>query len=238
MRTHHSTRSDAGIARAVAALFLISTGAYIVGSGMVPAAMTGADFLPQVAANASETTLGVLFQLLNNAAVIVIGLLFYPIAMRYNATIAIGYLVTRLVEALLLSIGALSALALVTLSQTTIASQSWDTPAALTAATLLVATSQDAFTIAMLALGLGSLPLCYLLYQTRLIPPVLALLGLVGYAALPAGSVAQLLGVDLQMLHFLPGGLFEFLLPLWLLVRGFNPSPAVRFATVAAGGQP
>src|SRR3712207_771177 len=79
----------------------------------------------------------------------------------------------------------------------------------------------------MIALGLGSLPFCYLLYRARLVPRWMSVLGLVGYAALVAGSSLELFGNDLAMIHYLPGALFELVLPVWLIVRGFDSSAIV-----------
>src|SRR5918998_854301 len=77
---------------------------------------------------------------------------------------------------------------------------------------------------AAIALGLGSIPFCYLLYRTRLIPRWMAVLGLIGYAALLIGGLLELFGLNLSMIHFAPGGLFELILPIWLIVKGFNES--------------
>ncbi len=76
----------------------------------------------------------------------------------------------------------------------------------------------------MIALGLGSLPFCYLLYRARLIPRSLSVLGLIGYAALFIGGLVGLFGLNLSMMHFLPGGIFELVLPIWLIVKGFTAS--------------
>jgi hypothetical protein len=90
--------------------------------------------------------------------------------------------------------------------------------------TLVVAQSGLAFQIAMIALGLGSIPFCYLLYRTRLIPRALSVLGLIGYAALLIGGLLELFGLNLYMIQFAPGALFELVFPIWLIVKGFNSS--------------
>jgi hypothetical protein len=55
----------------------------------------------------------------------------------------------------------------------------------------------------------------------------MSVLGLVGYAALIIGSSLELFGLDLVMVHYLPGALFELILPIWLIVKGFNSSAIV-----------
>jgi hypothetical protein len=83
--------------------------------------------------------------------------------------------------------------------------------------------------IIFLFTGIGGLILSYLLYQSRLVPRWLSVLGFVGYAMLSIGTVFDMAGVmqmdgTTGMLVYLPGGLFELLLPIWLFIKGFNSS--------------
>jgi hypothetical protein len=48
----------------------------------------------------------------------------------------------------------------------------------------------------------------------------MALLGLVGYAVILAGSLLQVGGVPVGLWISLPGGLFELSIGCWLLARG------------------
>ncbi len=94
-----------------------------------------------------------------------------------------------------------------------------------------MAQSDLAFQISMIALGLGSMPFCYLLYKSKLIPRALSALGLVGYAALLLGMITGMFGlIDVTqgagLLTVVPGGLFELIFPIWLFVKGFNSSTA------------
>ncbi|QYR19298.1 DUF4386 domain-containing protein [Paenibacillus sp. sptzw28] len=80
--------------------------------------------------------------------------------------------------------------------------------------------------MAMIVLGLYSLLFCYLLYRSRLIPRLISVFGLIGYASLLTSALLELFGYSPGMLLFLPGALFEILMPVWLIVKGFN-SPAI-----------
>jgi uncharacterized membrane protein len=73
----------------------------------------------------------------------------------------------------------------------------------------------------------GGLALGYMLLRTRLIPRALSVLGLVGYMALLLVAVLDMLGIadtvaGAGMVGLVPGGIFEFVLPIWLFIRGFN----------------
>jgi hypothetical protein len=82
-----------------------------------------------------------------------------------------------------------------------------------------------AYHIAMIALGLAGLTLCYSFYITKLIPRPLAVWGIVGYATILCGSVLEVLGFNLYSIHTIPGGLWELFIGVWLIAKGFNSSP-------------
>jgi hypothetical protein len=146
----------------------------------------------------------------------------FPILKRHSERIALGYLVTRAFDGVGIAISGTLALSLIALSQETIQAGTQVVADSVTLANLLVASSDTAYIVTMLALGLGSMPFCYLLYRSRLIPRPLAALGFVGYAALFAGSLLEIVGMDLRMIHYVPGGLFEILLPVRLIFWGFD----------------
>ena len=77
--------------------------------------------------------------------------------------------------------------------------------------------------------GAGGLVLAALLLRSGLVPRWLAVLGVVGYAALLAGVAGEALGVSdmdsgIGVVFYVPGGLFELVLPLLLLAKGFTPT--------------
>ena len=72
----------------------------------------------------------------------------------------------------------------------------------------------------------------FLLYRSRLVPRGLSLIGIVGGPVLLVGYIAVLFGLigqyaTLAALTALPVALFEFSLGVWLVVKGFNPSPII-----------
>lgn len=166
-----------------------------------------------IATNASQgdgmLALGVGMMLANSAAVLTIGVLFVPILRPYSPTVAKIYLSTRIFEAAFLALGVIA---------------------------LLVGAAEVnfvAYNIAMAGLGIGSLFFSVVLYRSRVVPRFLAVWGFVGYAAFAAGSLLELAGVvGAGLIGAAPGGLFEVLLAVWLIARGFAIEraydPAVR----------
>jgi hypothetical protein len=79
-----------------------------------------------------------------------------------------------------------------------------------------------AYRVAMIALGIGSVPFWYLAYRVGLVPRALAAFGVVGYAIFATGYALDLLGLDVGLLAAIPGGLFEVAVAVWLIAKGFS----------------
>lgn len=61
---------------------------------------------------------------------------------------------------------------------------------------------------------------------SKLIPRTVSVLGLIGYAALSIGAGLELFGFEVGLMLAIPGGILELILPVWLIVKGFN-SPTI-----------
>ena len=217
-----STHRKAAIA--VGVLFLVATAAYIVGSGLITAALGAPDHLARL--DGEQVRIGVLLELLDAAAVVAIGVLLFPTFRRYSEGAALGYAGARIIESGLILVSLLGALLLPTVSREYLRAGAGDAAHLQTLETMARAWYDLAFQLAMVTLGVGSLLLCYLLYTFRLVPRVLAVLGAVGYGALFASGWSALLGGDLGLVLYAPGAIFEVVFPLWLIIKGFNePAP-------------
>jgi len=80
--------------------------------------------------------------------------------------------------------------------------------------------------------GAAGVILSYVLFTSRLVPRPIAILGFIGYGLLLLGVPLDLAGVidvneGLGQALIIPGALFELIaLPVWLIAKGFKPSPA------------
>lgn len=219
--------TDKKTAVAVGVLMLGATASYMTGTGLTDTVLSTPEYLLDVHPNRFQLIVGVLFQFMTCAAVAGIGVLMFPVLKKHSEPAALGYATTRILECALLLVGGIGTLALVALGQETLQAGTAEATYAATLGHLLVVGSHTSYLVAMSVLGLGSLPLCALLYRTRLVPRPLSVLGVIGYGALLTGSLLEIFGFDLNLIHYLPGGLFELLFPLWLIVRGFESSPTI-----------
>ncbi|WP_433709048.1 DUF4386 family protein [Paenibacillus illinoisensis] len=74
----------------------------------------------------------------------------------------------------------------------------------------------------MIVLSIGSLLFCYVLYQSKLVPRILSMIGFVGYIGLLTSSCLSIVGVNVGAVLYIPGTIFEIVLPIWLIVKGLN----------------
>jgi len=149
----------------------------------------------------------------------------YPVVKRQSEGRALGFVTSRVVEGSGLFVGVACVLTLVTLRQAGIGPDALITGRALVAMYDRMFLVSGSFMPAVNALLLGSL-----LFQSRLVPRVLPVIGLIGAPLLIAADVAVLFGLidrisSPALLTAIPIALWEFSLGIWLLVRGFKPSP-------------
>ena len=213
-----STRT---IGRMVGALILVAFLAYGGGSALVDSASGASAMLSEVASNQLRISAGVLLILLNSAVVTAIGVLAFPVLSKHDEIAAYAYLVTRVFEAVILAVGALGLLLLVPLSQEYAEAGGGENSFLPALARLAQDANQNAYTFAMIVLGLGSLMFCRVLLRARLVPRLLAIWGMVGYAIVGAGMMLEVLGYSIGLALWIPGGLFELALGVLLIARGF-----------------
>src|SRR5437763_5426392 len=149
----------------------------------------------------------------------------FPVLKRQNEGVALGFVGSRVLEASTIFACVAFLLTIVSLRQ-----------GGAGADTLVIGHALVTMYDRMFLIGQSFMPvvddllLGFLLYQSRLVPRVLPLIGIVGAALLVASDIAVLFGLIGQRaapaaLAALPVALFEFSLGVWLVVKGFQPSP-------------
>jgi hypothetical protein len=149
----------------------------------------------------------------------------FPVLRKQNEAAAIGLVASRILEASTMFTGVAFLLSVVTLRQNGSGAEALVTSHALVALYDRIFLLGQSFMPAINDLLLG-----FLLYKSRLVPRVLSLIGIVGAFPLIAGYIAILFGLmgqhsPVAPLFAIPVALFEFWLGIYLVVKGFKPSP-------------
>jgi len=157
---------------------------------------------------------------------------FFPVLKRQSESAALGYVASRTVESILILVGVISLLSVVTLREDVGGPGATDPATLEIAGRSLVAIKDWTFLLGpAFCAGLGNgLVLGYLMYTSGLVPRRMALLGIIGGPVSVAGAIAVLFGAweqtdPIQLLLTLGEIAWELSLTVWLIVKGFNPSP-------------
>ncbi len=138
--------------------------------------------------------------------------------------LAFGYLGARIIDSALIVVGVIFTLLHIPLGREYLQAGAADTAYLHALSTVFNQAHLYAYEIGMITVGLAGFMLCYTFYRTKLVPRLVAVWGLVGYATILCGSVLEVLGFNLLSIHAIPGGLWELFIGVWLIVKGFNPS--------------
>jgi len=153
----------------------------------------------------------------------------YPVVKRQNEGAALGFVAARVLEAVMIFTGVVSLLSLVTLRQDLGAAAGANAAALVTAGAAHVAVYKWTFLLSQsLMPGINALLLGSLMYRSRLVPRVIPVIGLIGAPFLICTVIATLFGgMKLGSPQFaaVPVGAWELTLGVWLVVKGFRPSP-------------
>jgi hypothetical protein len=149
----------------------------------------------------------------------------YPVLRKQNEGMALGLVSFRILEAATIFVGVMFLLTVVKLHQT-----SAGTEALVTSRTLVTMYDRIFLIGQSLMPAINDILLGILLYQSRLVPRSLSLIGIIGGPVLLAGDFLILFDfigqrAPLIALTAVPVAVFEFSLGVYLIVKGFKPTP-------------
>ena len=238
----HSPTSYRTTARTVGVIYLAGMVLGVGGNILVQSILGAPDHLTALAANGMLVAIGALLWLLPAAGDAAHGILMFPVLRRHSERIAVGYLATRIIDAVFVAVMALLILVQIPLGSEYLRAGASDTSHLQALSAVLAQGQLYAYHFGMLTVGFAGLMLCYVFYRAQLVPRLLGAWGLVGYAIILGGSVLEVLGFNLSLIHTVPGGLWEVFIGGWLIARGFRastvPSEPATSATAPGRASP
>jgi hypothetical protein len=175
----------------------------------------------------SPVILGALLEMVVALAGIGTAVALYPIVRRQGQSRAVGFVASRTLEAATIYVGIVSVMSIVTLRRTGAGAGALPTAQGLAAQYQWTFFFAQSFIPAINGVLLGSL-----LYQSRLVPRWLPVLGFIGSALLVASWFTILLGFlsalsPVAAVTALPIAVWEFSLGVYLTFWGFKSSPII-----------
>jgi len=80
--------------------------------------------------------------------------------------------------------------------------------------------------VVLIFIGIGGTVFCYLFFTSKYVPRILAIWGMITYLSMLTLALTSILSPNLpesvKMIFYAPGGLFEVIIGLWLLIKGIN----------------
>jgi Domain of unknown function (DUF4386) len=219
-----STRRTASI---VGVLFLVQTLAFVFAEQVLTGVLKRPDYLAGLSGDADVLTIGALLAFASGVAVVGIAILMFPLLKPTSEPLALGYVGERVIELVLQVLFYLSAPLLMIAISHGLRDGSLDASTGQAVGPVLKALHDVGIVVLYLVTSVGGTIFAFLLLRSRLVPRPLAILGLIGYPVLLVGCVLAMFGAtDLTqgsgLLAVLPGGLFELILPILLIVKGFS----------------
>jgi hypothetical protein len=158
----------------------------------------------------------------------------YPVTRRVSRTAAIGFVTSRVAEASLILVGVVAVLSVVTLQGQFAGATGAQADAVGVTGGALVAVRQWTFLLGPgLVPGINALFLATALYRGRLVPRLIPIIGLIGAPIILMSATVTIFGGWDQAsvaggLCALPIAVWEFALGVYLTVKGFKSTAAVR----------
>ena len=185
---------------------------------------------------------GCFLDLINALACIGSAVALFSVVKRQHEGFALGFVTTRLVEVVFIVIGVVSLLSVVSLRQDLAGAAGTDSASLVTVGQSLVAVRDWTFLLGPTFMaGMNALMLATLMYRSRLVPRIIPTLGLIGAPLLLTSTTATMFGINhpgsaWSTIAVAPIFVWELSLGIYLVVKGFKPSPIT--AGIAGAGTP
>ena len=227
--------------RLVGGLFIAATLAGVLAVVLHEPVGDTHDYLLGVGGNVGREATAALLELIMGIAVAAIAVAIYPILQRSGVRMALGYVVVRAAEGLLIVIGTVGSLSLLTTGRMYVDAQASDASLLARGDALLAERVWVWGAIEPIIFALSAVILSAVLYRARLVPRWLSLWGLFGGTLWVVAGVLVIYGLEPASSTPMaaPIALQEMVFAVYLIVRGFRatangPASPSRIVTPAS----
>ena len=224
MNTANKTSRILGVAFLLQFITSFTSGVFLKPTWFVEGDMAAT--MLKITQNVWLVRTGLFLDMLTALGVTFLGVVLYLTLRKQNETMALTAMLFYVIEGVLHAAGELDAISLLSLSQEYAATGQ---PAQLL---FMGQVAYDAISFSgalmMLAFCLGAILFYYLLDKARIVPRWLSLWGLITVFPCLIGTLFAIFGYELPFAMYLPYVPFEFVIGVWILVKGINDDPETK----------
>jgi len=182
-----------------------------------------ASTINNIEANELLFRVGIAYDLIMYACVIMLSVALYLLLKTINKNLALLAMIWRLGEAILGCLTVLCSMIVLLLVKSENYSMHFEADQIEALVGLTLNISSVILSIVFVFLSLGTIVFCYLFYKAKYIPGILAAFGIFSFSLILTGTVVNILfPFDAFMVLGAPAILFELVIGLWLMIKGVN----------------
>ncbi len=211
-------------ARLFGIFFILSFASYATGTSLTEIIQNNQTLPTDILENKVRLVTGaILMAVVHTSFNLGLIVVMYTILKSISQRLSVIYLLSGSLGTLMLALGAVFLLLPVSISETIGQSEGyWDTFSFSILLSLSSSVNFYSYQLGMIFWGCGGMVFCYLLQKSELVPVAFPVWGYIGYAVFIAGCFSELFGIPYGVVLSLPGGLFEIVLSIWLIAKGFS----------------
>jgi len=234
MNSVNKTSRVLGVAFLLQFVTSFSSGAFLRQAWYVPGNIS--ETMLKIANNPWLIRTNIFLDMLTALGVTFLGVILFVTLRKWNEKVALVALGFYILEAVLLAVSRIETFSLLRISHEYAAHGQ---PVHLQTMGNLAFESMDfvGSTLHMLAFCLGGILFYYLLDKSGIVPRVMSLWGLTAIFPMLIGTVSQIFGYTIPFIFYVPYVPFEFVIGVWILVKGINDAPELKLqlASTPAG---
>lgn len=180
------------------------------------------NFLSITSENSTQIIISVILGILSGVASISIAALLLPIFKRHSIILAFLYLAFCILNFIAIMLDNVSVVSMLELSQEYVKNSAVHSSAFELMGTIFYEKHRWTHYMFLLISCFPVFVLYYTLYISKLVPRLISIIGILAVILMFIEVLFSIFGQGLSMNLLLPMGLIQFILPLWLIVKGLN----------------
>jgi hypothetical protein len=228
MNNHTGTRANQKDAIMIGVFFIVATLAAIIGLKLYDPILNNPEYLTSGIVKSGNIIWGAIFESILAFTALGTAILMFPFLRKHNEGWGLGYVCFRLLEVVFILAGIVCMLSIVVLNKEYMDSTNADVQSFQTSARILKTIKDWTFVFGPhFMLGINTFIYSLIFFQSKLVPRKLSFLGMAGAILIFSAAILEMFGIISQysgeiIIMALPIALYEMILAVWLIVKGFN----------------